>query len=326
MICHMNNEVILYPIASNVLFNSFKRDSLNCRFSTSVYLRDSDVIELINCIEDAINKYEFIGIDLEYVTNADSRVFTKFSILSAMEKIIFTNVDKDSIVNQKIFEDLRSFSPEVRNGMITFGKNNNLGADFKEIFKTVYSDNLKKIIATYAIPGYEYLNSSSVWSNHYVDFKKMFMHIDHLKIILYEMTKITNEYGDNFDGIISSSKTGSIFGTLIGYLLNKKVIHYISIGPKFAITERNMIKKIRANKKYLYVGDFICLGTELKTLNVLLANNNSEIVGGVVVASYLDLSDVVHKESILSKVRFIARIDDCGVNYKVAGNKKELED
>lgn len=210
--------------------------------------------------------------------------------------------------------------------MITFGKNNNIGADFNDIFRAVYGDNFKKIIATYAIPGCEYLNSSSVWSNHYVDFKKMFMHLEHLKIILYEMTKITNEYGDSFDGIISSSKTGSIFATLIGYLLNKKVIHYISIGPKFAITEKNMIKKIRANKKYLYVGDFICLGTELKTLNVLLANNNSEIVGGVVVASYLDLTDVVHKESILSKVRFIARIDDCGINYKVAGTKKELED
>ncbi|MGX8795685.1 hypothetical protein ACR6HW_06290 [Fusibacter sp. JL298sf-3] len=325
MICHINNEVILYPIASNVLFNSFKRDSLTCRFSTSVYLRDSDVIELINRIEDVINKYEFIGIDLEYVTNADSRAFSKFSILTAVEKIVFINVDKNSIVKQKIFEDLNSFGLEVRNDMITFGKNNNFGVDFKEKFKTVYGDNFKKIIATYAIPGSEYLNSSSVWSNHYVDFKKMFMHSENLKIILYEMTKITNEYGNSFDGIISSSKTGSIFATLIGYLLNRKVIHYISIGPKFAITEKNMMKKIRAKKKYLYVGDFICLGTELKTLNVLLANNNSEIVGGVVVASYLDLSDAVYKESILSKVRFIARVDECGINYKVAGTKKELE-
>lgn len=325
MIKFFKNDYILIPIACNIMFNSFSTNTRNCKFSINFFLKEIDINVLINYININVSETKYIGLDLEYVTNSESRVFKRFQSLNNIERIVFLNIDENSIIYQKLMTDLQELNPIYYNRNVTFGNTINSNISYADNFKFAYNERIESIITSFSSKEVGFLNSSSVWSNYYVDFKKLFLYTEETKIILFRMATIVNETFSDFDAIISASKTGSVLANMLGYILDRKVIHFISIGPMFAITEKDILEKIKSHKKYLYIGDFICLGTEIKILNAIISNVNSELIGGVVISSYLNFRLNEFSDSILGKMQCIRKINDCGIDYKIVGDKKYLE-
>jgi orotate phosphoribosyltransferase len=289
-------------------------------------LKESDVVKIINYINEISNLPNYIIIDLKYVDNSESRIFPKFLKLSNIKKVFFVNVDTSSLLYGKIIEDFGSISIICKNSVISLCSNEDEISNVLNIYtNTIFITNME-IIRSCVEAKNQLLNSSNVWSNHYVDFKKLFQNPLNTKIILYQLATLTYDNFDQYDALISSSKNGAILANMLGYILNKKVVHYLSIGPIFALSKMNLNSEIRKGKKYLFVGDFLCLGTELKVLNALIANSGAEIIGGIVISSYTKLYEINDKTNILAKIKCIEEINKCNINYDISGEEIKLED
>lgn len=127
-----------------------------------------------------------------------------------------------------------------------------------------------------------------------------------------------------YDALVATSKNGSVLAELLGQLLGRESIHCISVGPQFSVSAQTLNNSFKPGKNYIYVGDFVCLGTEVKLLQVLIADRGATLVGGVSVASYiqLDNEDLKKQKSPLCLISSLINLLDENIDFNIRIQKQ----
>jgi len=182
----------------------------------------------------------------------------------------------------------------------------------------------------------QYLPSSDVYTDTYIFIKNLYLYPEHLLLCVYLLCKevIDKFYRHDFDGIVGMSNNSAVLANLIGNVLRTKVLYLTNIGPKFALETLNLESKIIKNGKYLYVFDFICLGTEIKNLRSIFVSFKADVIGGVGVCSLIDCehlrsssANFEERNSLLVKAHPLFTLSDYNISYNVFISKKDkLED
>ena len=158
----------------------------------------------------------------------------------------------------------------------------------------------------------------------YVDIKKIFLSFTDYDFIVYLMAEhIVNNYTD-FDALICTSKTGAVFANIVGQLIGKRVAYCVGVGPKFYVSIDDTNDAIKENDRFVFIFDFLCLGTEIKILNALLKRAKAYIIGGIGVASFLDLQSETLTDTIFHRINALLNVQETELGYKIAISQQKL--
>ena len=321
------------------------------------------IARIIEILKNCTVRKQFLAIDMQFIsvfgtkTNGDTGTFEPLRHLMSEYNFIIYNIQKSPNVLDIILSDLQLNEDVVvyydittleklktKNDEINWGAyiaSNSISTmllESEELLKKLWLIYVKKIskqISEKCIDHQiQYLPSSDIYSDTYIRIKDLFLYPDILSLSIFLLCKLIR---DNFahekiDGIISMSNTGAILANLVGKMLDKDVVFCTNVGPKFALDIGDIIKTISKNNNYLFIFDFICLGTEIKNLKSILICLGASTIGGVGIASlpcfeYLRKQPKTSQESksILSKAFSLITLLDHGIKYNISTTKSELE-
>ena len=276
-------KIEYYPVILNQ-FNIFH--NVNIKSNASIGKETIDII--FNKINSS-NAKIFI-IDFLFAEYLPERLLINYKNIFQQEikGIIFYNCIDD--ITLKIHADLSDYV-NIHKNIIA----NDSGIEFyKPKGKEFIQKNLTMQLHDQIIKGSDqqqrkiFLDSSGIYANRYINIKQIFYDPKfYYLIFFFFLSSIINNYKtEDYDKLICSSYNGAALASIIGQMLNKDVVYLMNLGPRLTISDRELIKGIEPHKKYLYIADFICLGTEFKILKTTVRLQNSNIIGGVSVASY----------------------------------------
>jgi len=297
MITYETNDFSLVPIHLNICFFPYLNNREKCSFE-EFFLSESFVEKLSSHILET-NKP--VVLDLKriekYETTRPFRTHFNFS-QNIKERVFLVNGNNHMmgpICQEMRLDELKDEAST--NISILHG---NSGTTFlRDIKSNISSAKRSKLISilhdiTVDSNSEEILGSTYVTTNRYVQVKRLFTNLEYYRIVLYELCdKIYEDFYDSnkkrysFDFLLSSSTVGAAIATNLALILNIPVTHVHNLGPKLAVS-RDQLDSLVENKSYLYVYDFLCLGTEYKLLKLLLNVNNSILRGAVGFSSYLN--------------------------------------
>lgn len=317
-IYQLDNFIQYIPVHLNAIFKSkymsFSYDLIDEALASQMY----------EAIKSSANK--FFLIDLSRIKAAHSRVFEEYSKFAVEDKhLIFIHAD-DTIrghlnhtIQKVLIEDSVVFtSDEARDFYhnhfdMSPGPKLNLQKQITSVIaKHLLDTSTKKEV---------FLDSSNVYSNMYVDIKQLFYEPRVYLLAIYLLCeKITEERsGEHYDGFICASNNGSVIATSLSLLLNKASLHLMNLGPHLTIMDREIIDKICEHNKYLFIFDFVCLGTELKLVKTLATLRGAKVEASFGIADYLLPSRVSLPRCYDSSVRPLFSINsDFDFNYSVS--------
>lgn len=290
-----------------------------------------DVIALINKDFASTESSDFLYvIDLCNIISCENRMFERLRSLSANISIALINCGE--VIKEKIEEDISEYYIQKDNTFFSSQKAFDIYAEHKEKIDTVYHDEcvniVKKITQNVQKSEIEQLNpldSSGVYCNMYVNAKKLFLVPQLYYFIIYQMICMIETDKIEVDAFISASRNGANIANIIGWLMGKKVIHCANIGPKFSLASPNISGNIRKSHSYIYIFDFMCLGTEVKVLNALLGLKEAKLVCGYGIANYINCNYYDMQYNVLGRIRTLVDVQAEKFNYKITGTKDELE-
>ena len=169
------------------------------------------------------------------------------------------------------------------------------------------------------------LKSSNVFSNMYIDVKKIFNSYSKYSLLIYELCNwICDNFNDGPYELVCSSNNGLALATIIAQLLDLDVLYLINLGPNVTLKGKEYIDKISSGKRYLFIFDFLCLCNEYKITEFIIKYKGGDLIGSVGVALY---TEPYRFEMNTRECRPIHKIfnvndDDCNFEYKIYG---ELE-
>lgn len=295
----------------------------------------------INDVKKAINEIQeengdaVIGINVEFIhATASSRAFVGFAdAIRNSTNVFFFGVKPDTEFQTKLCSDLSAGGKEIHYDAeykIVF-LNKSMESQSQRMLKkcqdtvdSYMTDVVKGITAHKEVP--ELLSSSNVYVDCYVNTKGLFMEPERLRVVVYHMAKEIITNGLAYDALVCSSKNGAVLATLIGQIIDKKVIYCVNVGPQYALLPQIADEVFRGGGKYIYIGDFICLGTEVKVLHALMCSRQSTLVAGVAVASYTPIGtpDLKEKHSPLAMVHCLVNLIDAGIPYRIAVRREDF--
>lgn len=263
-----------------------------------------------------------VAIDMSNISSYPMHLFSKFN--DNVRDIFFFNVTEDNI-RIRMDEDLsgRLFWPEKTIASFT---NDNFAVINKLVYeqcseyrKLKHVEILKSKMLTQKEAPY-HLESSGLYSNCYLSVKKIFREVEDFYYIIYSLAQRISEL-KHFDAFVTSSKNGAIIATVLGDILNIKEVHLIGIGPKYSMELDNSVDSIKAGKRYVYIFDFMCTGTELKIVSALINAKKGVIKGAVGISRYKE--DICF--SLDGGINILAEGKDLGVNYIISGDIGDIE-
>lgn len=339
-------------IVSNFDRPNKKNDENNGELTIRIFNNDTVSKKIINDICEHILKSKNDGyfLDFNYI-KADDGAGT----FSELNKLLKKNLN---IIIFNVFSDLQSKIVEteclgnsilVADGLIT----NNCGKKYYESLLDKYQndmnmifDKLNSLRKSLIISFYKEqikkddkvnfikLRSSNIYSNIYLDLKKMFNDYQKYSLIVYELCSIIDK---NFltqnvqklkiDGLICSSNNGLALATIIGQLLEIDVEYLINVGPDLSIKDRDYIDRIKKGKNYIYIYDFMCLGTEYKITEFILNFKKANLISSVGIAVYVEpnrFEEEVQENKTIYRI-FNTNDQPHNFNYEICGmyNKEE---
>ena len=119
---------------------------------------------------------------------------------------------------------------------------------------------------------------------------------------------------------VTSSKNGAILASILGDLLNIKEIHLLGVGPKYTVQFGDSLDCIKTGKRYLYIFDFMCTGTELKIVSALINSKRAKLRGAVGISRYKEENEM----SLDYGISVLVESKDFDITYRVAGRPEEL--
>ena len=168
----------------------------------------------------------------------------------------------------------------------------------------------------------EYLDSSGLYSNCYVDIKKLFMNVNDYYYILYCLAeKVSVQIQKRqIDAFISSSKNGAIIANILGGILDIKEIHLLGVGPRYSMELGDSLESIKKGKKYAYIFDFMCTGTELKIASALVNSKKAYLDYAAGIAKYKRNVESTNIEMIDA----LFYTNEMTKEFKLVGNASDL--
>jgi orotate phosphoribosyltransferase len=289
------------------------------------YISEKCVNELITFM--AACEHAHIIIDLNHIMGIPSRVFSRFNANPVNTKnIILVNVS--SKYCEEILHSWDKAQQHISNANIVgltqaleyydseFGDDEHFNLQIRKC----KIDKIAKYIKATSSKGSFFLPSSNVWSNTYVNIKKIFTDPEIFSLAIYELANIIDHnFKDKYDEFICVSNNGFAISNVLSSLLKKKVVYLMKLGPQSTLMSKDVVKNLDLNKRYLFIYDFSCLGTEIKLVKTIVNLFNSELVGCVGVAKYLDRDESSGKNFTIFKIN-----EDMEYSYKLFFNESEV--
>lgn len=134
-----------------------------------------------------------------------------------------------------------------------------------------------------------FIDSSNVYANKYLDVKKLFYKPHLYNLAVYELCRIIyDNYQNSFDKILCVSMNGAALGAQVSQILGKDLLLIMNLGPHLSLRDKEIFNKIRKGVKYLFLGDMICMGTEIKLAKTIISIKDANWIGGVTIFKYLE--------------------------------------
>jgi hypothetical protein len=173
--------------------------------------------------------------------------------------------------------------------------------------------------------GIQINSSSNIYSNVYIDIRKLFSKGDNMNIFIYGLYRKIRELKDlEFGSFVVVSNNGEIIANILSYIFHKEVLYMMNLGPKIALSNKDLRSKIKKGGRYLYICDFICLGNELKTLDMLLKIHGAKLVYAMGIAQLLPSN---RYGSTNCKVDSLVKLQDYTdmFDYRISLSQKDLQ-
>lgn len=315
-------KVHVIPVDFNVFFNNAKEYKNKIRYSPECIISESFFSELcqyiIACKED-----EIVAIDMKGVASYPTRLFSKLE--KNLSKIVFFNVERDKVQRQ-LTEDLDNldwiddtvgfYSEKTDWEIKTLLESYCANARRKEIKRIVNQISLNENGRI------QYLDSSGLYSNCYVDIKKLFINVNDYYYILFCLAeKVSMQIQKRqIDAFISSSKNGAIIANILGGMLDIKEIHLLGVGPIYSMELGDSLESIKKGKKYAYIFDFMCTGTELKIASALVNSKRAYLDYAAGIAKYKRKEESTNIDTI--EVLFYT--NEMEKEFRLVGDAKDL--
>lgn len=322
MYCWEDENYIVIPLAFNIFFRESVKYKRHINFAKEYPISDGLLEELEYLIRE-MGESKTVAVDFE-------RVIYPARMLEGLrglkQKAVFYNVHGE-VLRQKMRENLPDldWSPDEDICLLNGNVSEAIMTAHKEVFSSLNKKLYIQILQDIKDPCEKdrplWLDSSGLYGNMYINVKKLFLSPESYYFVLYGMA-LEVEKWEEFDSFISSSKNGAILAALLGAMLNKKVVHIHGIGPKYAMRIGNIQNEIKRGKKYVYVYDYICTGTELKILSALVNANDARLAGGIGLARYGSAER--ENQPVPEKIKCLITTDDAGLDYKVAGTEGDM--
>lgn len=320
------DHLTVIDLALDMFLKKQRRQDKQLSFDENLLLNTSR-IELLKENLSSMQKEHpdgLIGINMEFFHSCeDSKAFLHFTEdLPNPSKIFFYNILPNSDFQTRMLSDMAEMQAEfdAASGVlfpVKSGKED--GKNLVQRCERTIQAHLEEIVAGIISKQepLELLASSSIYVSHYVDIKRLFMNPDALAIMIYYLSRYIVTAGGEFEALIATSKNGAVLASLLGKMTGRKVVCCVNIGPQYALPI-SAVERIHHGERYLYVYDFICLGTEAKLLHALLASRGAILAGGIGVASYvpLDNPELERKHSPLSKIGSMVNLISAGIPYQ----------
>lgn len=318
MISVVKDKNCFIPIDANMFIADSKEYGQKMKYSKEYSISEFFLNRLNQFVYSNINQWEYLVLDMTNICSAPSRNMSCFSEYSS--KMIICNVTNTRMKNI-ISEDLPELISEEDvffSSIIDKEKLRIIVEDGNQIREKKQKEILSKIIEKER--GSYLLESSGLYSNCYINIKKLFLDAEEFQFIVFSMAGVLmeniNKYG--IDALVSSSKNGAIIAYILGGLLDIKEVHLIGVGPKYAMEIGDAIECIRAGKKYAYIFDFMCTGTESKIVNALINSKKAYMPYAIGIAKY-------RKESMYIPIKEIDCLVDTemlDIHYTITGEKQ----
>lgn len=167
------------------------------------------------------------------------------------------------------------------------------------------------------------LESSGLYGNYYVNIKKLFLNVDNFYFIMFCLAEMVYPYiiSKRINAFVSSSKNGAIIANILGGLLDVKEVHLIGVGPKYSMELCDSVKCIQEERKYAYIFDFMCTGTELKIVSALINSKRGYLVYSAGIARYKENINF----NLIKDMDVIVDTKELGIKYKIFGEPGDFE-
>ncbi len=317
-----DENFVIIPLSFVIFYRASLENEGRVRFANEFSISDSLFGELKELIKEKGTK-KIVAIDFDRVTYP-SKILEELKNFE--EKVIFFNIHGE-ILRNKIKENLPLLNWGEKedicflNGIIT----GNIIEAYKNKFSFIYKEMYAAILCDIKDPCEQNtpypLESSGLYSNMYINVKKLFLDTRAYYLVLYGMAIEAHRMGE-FDGFISSSKNGALLAAMLGAMLNKKSVYIQGVGPKYSMKFGNIQNEIKRGKSYIYIFDFVCTGTELKVISALINSNDAYLNGGIGFAQYDDSEK--QKMFMNDKIRCLITTEEANLKYILAGNKGDI--
>ena len=289
------------------------------KFSKSQYI--SEVV--FDYLYQDINDYEdeiFIAIDMSNISSYPMHIFSKISCKNA--NVFFFNIEEDNI-RLRMKEDLPELLwPNKTTALFSREKWSEIRRmvqeECKNSRKIKQAEIMRKTMLRQDEEVYN-LESSGLYSNCYLSIKRLFREVEEFYFIIFSLAQKISEL-PKFDAFVTSSKNGAIIATILGDILNIKEIHLIGIGPKYSMELDGSVESIKQGKRYVYIFDFMCTGTELKIVSALINSKKGILRGAVGISRY---KEEIHFP-LPGGISVLVEEKELGVRYIIAGRKEEI--
>lgn len=155
--------------------------------------------------------------------------------------------------------------------------------------------------------------SSNVYTNRYFDAKKILVDGGLFNLVTYRMAIMIQqsmkvfrekrkqeqeqkpgqehvqdqeERGEPFDAFVCASLTGACLAAGLSAMFHKPVIYLKNVGPSIMVNDERMIARIRKDKRYIFVFDFMCMGKEFERIKMICNLRSAVIVGCAGISYY----------------------------------------
>lgn len=324
-----SNDLAVIDLAFNIFRFNQKYRHIKLSFDENIMLDSLWIEKLKSELQSLQKKYPdtFIGISMEFVHSCkDSGAFLHFvTEIPDITKVFFFNILPGCDLQARMLSDLASsgtlptFDKDA--GVLFLTKPEKLVGDVlanscEKILLNRIEDIVREIVADQN--HLELLASSNVYVDQYVDIKQLFMKPTDLLLTVYYMSRHLLTLNREYDALVATSKNGAVLAGLLGRMVGKEVIYCVNVGPQYALPAY-AVEQIQPKKRYVYVYDFICLGTEAKLLYALLTSRRASLAGGIGVASFVPLNnpELRDKHSPLADIDCLVDLISAGIPYNV---------
>lgn len=330
-------EFVVIPIAYNDFCNDIQKiiiqGELTGPISVERILKKQDFNEVVKYITTDMqekNRDRIYVIDMQDIISYTEKIFAELTEIEGLP-IVIVNINNK--IRSYMREDLKKGFIEVQEDVFALNENSKKQYyKFENEIKNIYhleccnivkwmTDCIKEKDLGVLKP----LDSSGIFCNKYVNAKKLFRNPDKHGFIIYQLIRKISTKRTEIDALVSASRNGANLASVIGWLLDIKVVYCANLGPKFSLMTHNIERNIRENKRYFFIYDFMCLGTELKVLNAIVGVRGAHLVGGMGIANYVSLSEEDARFSVLGKMESLVDVKKENIGYKIAGAKEEIK-